>query len=41
MERYDKKTGYIFANVYNASMGHDEMGTIGIEPANGGLVRTA
>lgn len=40
-ERMDKKSGYIFANVYNASMGIDEMGTIGVKSANGGLIRTA
>lgn len=40
-ERLDQKTGIMYANVYNASMGIDEMGTIGVKPANGGLVRTA
>lgn len=38
---YDPREGVVFANVYNASMGIDEMGSIGVSPANGGLVRTA
>lgn len=38
---FNPKDPYVFANVYNSSMGIDKMGTIGVELANGGLVRTA
>ena len=40
-ERFEAGSGIMHANVYNASMGLDEMGSIGVAPANGGLVRTA
>ena len=41
MEHLDPRTGIIFANVYNANYGDDEMGSIGIKKANGGLMRVA
>ena len=35
------RDGIMIANVYNASMGIDEIGSIGVTKANGGLQRTA
>ena len=39
-ERWDRRTKYVYACVYNADGGFTDLGTIGAAPANGGLVRT-
>ena len=39
-EHYDKKSHTILANVYNKDMDLCEIGQIGVEPVNGGLIRT-
>lgn len=39
-EHYDKKSHTILANVYNKDMDLCEIGLIGVEPVNGGLIRT-
>lgn len=40
-DRYNPADPYVYANVYNADGDFDEIGLIGVQPVNGGLVRTA
>lgn len=40
-DRKDLESGIVMANVYNATYGFTDMGSIGVRPSIGGLVRTA
>ena len=41
MDREELEQGYVLADVYNKDMDLDDLGTIGIRPSIGGLIRTA
>jgi hypothetical protein len=41
MDREELEQGYVFADVYNKDMDLDDLGTIGVQPSIGGLIRTS